>query len=71
MEQFTEKSRGTVSFCGKFLCCIETNMRDWLDAVEILAEEVETEGDSLRLYFSIILSWGLKLYTNQSFFLSS
>jgi hypothetical protein len=48
MEQSKEKSRGSVPFCDKILCCIETNMRDWLDAVEILAEEVETEGDSLR-----------------------
>jgi hypothetical protein len=34
-----------VKICAVY---VETNMRDWLDAVEILAEEVETEGDSLR-----------------------
>ncbi len=34
-----------VKICAVY---VETNMRDWLDAVEIMAEEVETEGDSLR-----------------------
>jgi hypothetical protein len=28
--------------------CTETNMRDWLDAVEIPMEEVEMEGDNIR-----------------------
>ena len=31
---------------------VETNMRDWLDAVEIPVTEVETEGDNLRLDYS-------------------